>query len=62
MHVQMTVRVHERTFLQKNSSCFEDQDVHVTAALFINCFHQLVFNYFLEKIRSRLLDETELSS
>ena len=43
------------------SSCFEDQKVHVIAALFINYFpHQVAFIYFLEKIRSRLLGETEL--
>ena len=47
---------------KKALRCFEDQEVHVIAALFINCFHQLVFIYFLEKIRSRLLGETELSS
>ena len=49
-------------FPAKKSSCFEDQGVHVIAALFIISFPQLVFIYFLEKIRSRLLGETELSS
>ena len=48
-------------FPAKKSSCFEDQKVHVIAALFINYFpHQLAFIYFLEKVRSRLLGETQL--
>ena len=46
----------------KKGSHFEDQKVHVIAVLFINYFHQLVFIYFLEKIISRLLGETELCS
>ena len=45
-------------FTTKKGSCFEDQKVHVIAILFINYFHQLVFIYFLENIKSRLLGET----
>ena len=48
-------------FPVKKSSCFEDQKAHVIGALFINYFpHQLAFFYFLGKMRSRLLSETEL--
>ena len=49
-------------FPAKKSSCFEDQKLHVIAALFINYFHQFAFIYFLEKFRSQLLGETELCS
>ena len=54
MHIQKAVRVSKQTFPLK-SSRFEDQKVHVIAALFINDFHQLAFIYFLAKIRSRLV-------
>ena len=49
-------------FPAKKGSYFEDQKVHLIAALFVNYFRQLSFIYFLKKIRSRLLGETELCS
>ena len=55
LYVQMTVCVDEQTFPLKKA-------LALLAALFINHFHQLAFIYFLEKIRSWLLGETELCS
>ena len=55
MYVQMTVRVQEQTFPLNRA-------LALLATLFINYFHQLAFLYFLEKIRSQLLGETELCS